>query len=303
MIKRLRLRYYALSAKLPTSYKAALIIALILAVVWWLVALIFRANNLATVWFDQGSNFTQLGYHISDPYQVKGFVDPPWTAILLAPFALLPLSLAVLVQLCLYFVIMTAVIFKFGGNAKTVLLVLLSFIALDSALELNIEWLVYLGLLVSPAFSGPFLVIKPQDALGYWLTFKRRDFVRAVGVLLAVVLVSLILWPGWPMKMLTAIQQNTLGHFYNIAPVALMPWPIAIIIGLILAWFGFRRRDPFLAIWAWLFFAPYLTYYSLLLPFVLLAIRYPRVALLFSAMMWLIFGGIIGVAIFAHYVR
>src|SRR5689334_14249372 len=178
MIKRLRLRYYALSAKLPTSYNAALMIALALAVVWWLVALIFRANNLATVWFDQGSNFTQVGYHIADPYQVKGFVDPPWTAILLAPFALLPLPLAVLIQLCLYFVIITAIIFKFGGNAKTVLLVLLTFIALDSALELNVDWLVYLGLLVAPAFSGPFLVIKPQDALGYWLTLKRHDFVR-----------------------------------------------------------------------------------------------------------------------------
>jgi hypothetical protein len=303
MLKRLRRGYYAVSAKLPTSYNAALRMALAIAVLWWAVTVIFRAANLATVWYDQGATFTQLGHHIDNPYQVSGFVNPPWAAILLAPFAFLPLPIAVLVQLCLYFVIMTAVIFKFGGNAKTVLLVLLSYIALDSALELNIDWLVCLGLLVLPSFSGPFLLIKPQDAFGYWLTLKWHDFIRAVAVLTGTIGVSLILWPNWPVKMIQAIQTNTLGHFYNLAPAALMPWPIAIAIGLILSWFGFKRHDPFLAIWGWIFFAPYLTFYALLLPFALLAIRYPRFALLFSVTMWLIFGGIVAAGVVAHYVR
>lgn len=303
MLKRLRLRYRAISNSLPTSYSAALRMALAIAVVWWLVAVIFRAGNLATVWYDQGTTFTQVGKHIDDPYQVRGFVNPPWTAIPLAPFSLLPLPIAVLVQLCLYFVIITAVIFKFGGNAKTVLLVLLSYIALDSALELNIDWLVYLGLLVMPPFSGPFLLIKPQDAFGYWLTLRPQDFVRAVVVLGAMIGVSLILWFNWPTKLIQAIQTNTLGRFYNLAPVALMPWPIAIAIGLALSWFGFKRRDPFLAIWGWIFFAPYLTFYALLLPFALLAIRYPRAALIFSVTMWVIFGGIIAIGIVARYTR
>jgi hypothetical protein len=303
MLKRLRLRYRAISAKLPTSYNAGLRMALAIAVLWWLVAIIFRAGNLATVWYDQGATFTQVGKHINDPYQIRGFVDPPWTAILLAPFSLLPLPIAVLIQLCLYFVIITAVIRKFGGNAKTVLLVLLSFIAFDSALELNVEWLVYLGLLVSPIFSGPFLLIKPQDALGYWLTLKRRDFVRAVILILSLFLLSLLLWPGWPIQMIQAILTNTVGRSYNLAPITMMPWPIAVAIGLALSWFGFKRRDPILAILGWIFFSPYLTYYSLLLPFALLAIRYPRVALIFSVTMWVIFGGIIAAGIVARYAK
>src|SRR5260370_32082356 len=115
--------------------------------------------------------FTQVGFELADPYEVKGFVNPPWTALLLAPFGFLPLSIATLAQLCIYFVLLTAVIFKFGGNTKTVLLTLTSIITLFAALELNLDWLVCIWLLIPPVLRGPFLLILQQEALGYCISF------------------------------------------------------------------------------------------------------------------------------------
>jgi hypothetical protein len=274
-------------------FRDSLMLSQGLAIIWWAVSLWFQSLNLIPVWHDQRSTFTQLSAHLGDPYLVSGFVNPPWTGILLAPFGWLPLPLATLVQLCLYFAILTGVIFKFGGNRQTMLIALTSFVALDAALELNIDWLVCLGLLVPPAFSGPFLLIKPQNALGYWLSFKRRELVHTLLVVLVLLVISLLLWGFWPLQMLEAIRTNTLGRSYNLAPLALLPWPIAVAIGLSLSWVAFRRHDPVLSILAWLFFIPYITLYALLLPLALFAIRYPRVALLISVVAWLVYGGVL----------
>lgn len=275
------------------KFRESLVISQGLAIVWWAAALWLRSLNLIPVWHDQSTTFTQVNAHLFDPYQVRGFVYPPWTGFLLIPFGLLPLPLATLAQMCLYFAFLTGVIFKFGGNRRTMLITLTSFIALDAALELNIDWLVCLGLLVPPAFSGPFLLVKPQNALGYWLSFKRREFVRAVIAVMALLIVSLIVWGLWPLQMLDAIRVNTLGRSYNLAPLALLPWPVALAIGLGLGWIAFKRRDPVLSILAWLFFVPYTTLYALLQPLALFAIRYPRVALLISVVVWILYGGVL----------
>ncbi len=278
---------------IPGKLSRALVISQVLAVVWWLTSLWFQANSPTPVWYDQSATFTQLGAHLADPYSVKGFVNPPWTAVLLAPFGLLPLPAATLLQLCLYFAILTAVIFKFGGSTRTVVIALTSFVAFDAALELNLGWLVCLGLLVPPALSGPFLLVRPQDALGYWLSFKRRELVRAVIIVLIVLIASLVLWGMWPVTMWNAIRQNTLGRFYNLAPIALLP-PVSVVVsiavGLFLAWRALKRHDPVLGVLAWLFFVPYITLYALLLPLAMLAIRFPRFVLLISVSMWIIYG-------------
>jgi hypothetical protein len=72
-----------------------------------------------------------------------------------------------------------------------------------------------------------------------------------------------------------------------------MPWPIAVGIGLVLAWWAFRRRDPILSILAWMFFIPYIAPVSLLLPFALVNVRWPRLGLLLNALISLIYGGVV----------
>lgn len=280
----------------------ALVVSQVLALFWWLAALQIRSLDIVPVWRDQIVTFTAPN-SIASPYGLVSFIYPPWAAILFAPLSWLPLTTSVLVQLCLYFAVITLVVYKFGGDIKAVAIALSSFIAFDSALELNVEWLVYLGLLVPPAFSGPLLAIKPQLAFGYWLTLKRRDLVRAILVLLVVVLISLLAWGPWPIDMIDAIKLNTLGrsyHLFNLAPLVLLPAPVSIVIGIWMGWRAVKRRDAILGFFAWLFFVPYITLYSLLLPLALIAIRLPRFALLVSVAMWIVYGGTI-VRFFFHF--
>jgi hypothetical protein len=268
------------------------------ALIWWLLAAYLRGTGRIPVWYDQETTFLTAPFHITDPYALPRFMYPPWTAVLLAPLGLIQLHLAILLQACLYFVLLTLVIFKFRGNLRIVLLVLTSFIALDAVIELNLEWLICIGLLVPPAWSSPFLLIKPQDALGVMITYKRRDFIRTTLLGLLVVLVSLLLWGAWPLQSLKAIQTYTLGQSFNLAPLALLPWFVSLAIGGYLAWRAYRKQDAPLAILAWLFFVPYIPLYSLLIPFAALAVRFPRVALIISVVMWAVYGRVVLLTLF-----
>jgi hypothetical protein len=286
---------HALHFHIPVEFGRALLISQALALVWWLVAMWLRGHTSVPVWYDQQVTFTQVPLRLANPYEIY-FVNPPWTAVLLIPFGLMPLPLSVLVQLCLYFAILTAVIFRYKGGIWIVLLALTSYIAFDSALELNVDWLACLGLLVPPAWSGPFLWVKPQTALGVWLSFQPRDVVRAVIVTLLLLIVSLIIWGDW-LSPLLHYMSSQMQREFNMAPMGLLPAPVGVLIalgiGIVLARIAFRRRDPVLSILAWLFFVPYIKIYSLLLPLALLGIRLPRFALLVSTVMWLVYGGVI----------
>ena len=137
------------------------------------------------------------------------FANPPWTAALLAPFGLLPLELSALLQIGLYFAILTGVIYKFGGSFKTVLIVFTSFMALDSAIELNVEWLVALGLLVPAALSGPLLLVKPQIALGYGLSTLASLHPQMVDIAV----------PWWAVVLGFGISAST-GIIFGLLPAA-----------------------------------------------------------------------------------
>jgi hypothetical protein len=290
--------------KLPTytqrrGFVRSLITAQVLAVVWWLAAVLIRPLNLIPIWYDQEATFTQAAANVLNPYALPRFMYPPWTAIPLIPFGVPPLSLhlSVLLQTSLYFFLLVWVIYKFGGSYRAVLIALTSFFALDNGLELNIEWMVMIGLLVPPAFSGFFLLTKPQIALGVMVSYSRRDFVRAVMLILALMLISFLLWGEWLTKAYAALSTHTLGASFNLAPSALMPFPVSYLIGAFLMWRAFRRRDAILSIQAWLFFVPYITFYSVLPHFALFAIRYRRTATIISVCMWAVYTIALGIGL------
>ncbi len=277
---------------------SALMIAIGLAVLWWLIVfLLIKPTNTIPVWADQSSDFTQVPHHLSHPYSVPRFVYVPWTGIFLIPFGWFSLSLAVLLQLILYFVSLTLVVFRYGGNTRVVVMALTSFIALDNAIELNIEWITCLGLLVPAIFSGPFLLTKPQVALGVWMSYSPPKLIMAGMVALMVIALSFIAWPGWPDGMMQALERYTLTDEYigqfNLAPFDLLPMPLSILIGLAIAWRAIKRRDPVFSILAWFFFVPYIPFYSLLFYLAILGIRLPKLAWIIHISMWVIYGGVI----------
>jgi hypothetical protein len=281
---------------------AALIFAVGMAVFWWLVVvLVIRPAEVVPVWIDQTKVFTQVQHHLANPYEVQRFANVPWTPIFLLPFGGFSLSLAVLFQLIVYFVSLTLLIFRYGGNTRTVILTLTSFIALDNAIELNIEWITCIGLLVPAVLSGPFLLTKPQLALGVWLSFSRRQLIGALFVTAIVLVISGFIWPSWPEGMQQSVEKYILTDRYigqfNLAPLSLMPIALSLMIGAALAWRGIKRRDPILSILAWIFFVPYIPFYSLLFYLAILGIRFVRLAWIIYLSMWIIYGGVILVVV------
>jgi hypothetical protein len=282
------LRFFAAS-----RLARALVLSQVLALAWWLAAAWLRTLDVIPVWYDQSVTFTQLLFHIRDPYQIPIFIQPPWAALVMAPFGLLPLPLSVLVQLGLHFGLLTCLIFKFGGDTRSVLIALTSFMAFDNGIELSMDWVICLGLLLPAVWSGPLLLLKPQLALGAWFALRGRTLTRTVLVALATILVSFVFWPRWPLQMALSLQVNMARQVVSIAPLALMPPALSLAIGLALAVFAHRRRDSAWGLLAWLFFVPYLTLYNLLLLFSVLAARNRRLALLLSAVLWCVYGGVL----------
>jgi hypothetical protein len=262
------------------------------ALLWWLVTLWLRSQEVI-VWNDQVISFRAAVAQFSDPFAVPTYVNPPWVLILFAPFSLPPLAISALIQTGLYFAILTAIIFKFGGGLRVVIVTLSSYVALDAVLQLNVEWIVLIGLLVPVAYSGPFLLIKPQLALGYYFAFRPRDWLRAGLYTLPVLLLSLLVWGWWPLEMLEKSGSAIVGRMFNIAPLHLLPWFVSLALGAGLALYAYRRRDPVTGILAWLFFTPYIALYSLPLALAMVAIRWPLLAVIINLSMWLIYGGAI----------
>jgi hypothetical protein len=288
-----RERHYTLTP----AFKQAFLLAIVAGVLWWGFALSVKQSGIMMlIWDDQRATFT-TGYLLR-PYDAPGFINPPWAMLLLVPFSLLHFETAVLLQMTLYFVILTGIIFKFGGKKRlllAVIVVLFSPLALNTALEINIDWMIALGLLVPPAWSAPLLLIKPQSATGYIAGFSRRDLMRCLILALLTLLLSFIIWGNWIPLLLHNIEVYSISPLVNLAPMAILRaflspalgTIVSLLMGAALLWQAFRRHDPVLGLFGGLFCVPYLAGYSLMLPFTLIAARYPRIAAVINMALWL----------------
>ncbi len=264
-----------------------IVIGILFTLLWWGVALHERDGNTFKVWDDQRKIYAMAGEYFFEPYAIRGYFNAPWTLILLLPFELTSLEVQTLVQTGLYFVLLGLVIIKFGGNKWGVVVALSSALAADTVFELSIDWIVCIGLLVPPMWSLPFLMVKPQTAFGYLLSFERRAFIRATMVGLAVLLASFVIWGAWPLAMMENLS-NQLIQLVNLSPMALLPVPLSILIGIGLGGYGFWRRDPILSTAAGVFFVPYIAPNSVLLIFGLLSARWPRAMLVVNVAIWVV---------------
>jgi hypothetical protein len=280
----------------------AVIFSQVMAVIWWIAAQVMNSTGV-NVWHDQIYTFRESAAHFFEPYQIIGFVALPWAVVALAPFALLPLAPSILLQACLYFALITLFIFKFKGDVSAVVLTLTSFIALDAVLEMNFDWAVMIGLVIPVTWSSPFLLLKPQLALGYYFGVPPKEWWKIALVTLAMVTISVLIWGNWFGAWLNGAGDGIVDRMVNVAPSQLIGYPIALIIGVVLAWQSFRRKDPLLGIIAWIFFTPYLAMYSLLLGMAIISIRFRLLAVIAHIAMWIILGGIyvislMGVAVY-----
>ncbi|MCI0351957.1 MAG: hypothetical protein L0Z53_21255, partial [Acidobacteriales bacterium] len=280
----------------PLALRPTLLMALAMAVVWWLATFIIRQTGILHVWTDQSDKFTLAATHFFDPYSgMSGFFSPPWAVLTLAPLEWLPLEMATLVQVLIYFGLLALIAHRFEIRRMGWLVLLLSPLALDAVLELNIDWIAAIGLVVPAEFSLIFLSIKPQAFPGYVFTLTWKQLVRAAGILSAVLLLSFVVWgPNWLLGLYTEFGTRSLALGASLSLWIFMPRLVSIALGLALLAFAFYRHDAVLKILAGVFFTPYLPTYSAIIPFMFLCIRFPRVGLLVCFALWLLTLAILG---------
>ena len=290
---------YAFS--LSSTQKQLGLIAIGLAVCWWLVGLwLLQTETTFQIWGDQRYIFLRDSADALHPYNNVGFFNMPWTRIFLVPFTIPRFELGVFGQILLYFVLLSAVVHRFSDSSVsstrqriTLLIALCSPFAFDTAIEVNIDWIVVLGLLVPPAYSAPFILTKPQVALGYVASFKWATIVRWTIVFLIVFLLSFLIWGAWPIDLYARSQEYPIGVAVNVSPMNIIGLVPSLLIAITLLLVAFVRKDAVVGIWGGIFLMPYIASYSILLPFTLLAIRFPRAMGVFTLALWIGVGIII----------
>lgn len=220
-----------------------------------------------------------------DPYSVPGFAHAPWVLLIIAPFRFIPLELSTLLQSLIYCGLIALIIRKLGGDRRAVIVTLSSFIMLDAVLEMNVDWVVLVGLVVPLWASGPFVFVKPQVAAGWYLGLSWRAWLLPAAVSLVVLALSVVIWGFWP---LTILERSS-GFSWNAAPAEIIPYWLSVLIGIGLTVLAYRRQDPALGVLAWLFYMPYISFYSLVLHHAVLAVRLPKLALIINVAMWAIY--------------
>ena len=272
--------------------REAILIGAVIAIVWWVVALLLYQNASGVlVWYDQTHIFRSAP--LNTPYDAYGFVHPVWVVVLAYPFRWLPLEVATLLQALIYFIALALVIVKWGGDRRAILITLCSFISLDAVLQMNVDWLVVVGMLLPPWASGPFVLAKPQIGFGYYLGLNLRDSLKALILMIVVLMVTFLIWGWWPAIIWGRVTDASISRFFNIAPLQYLSY-LSLVIGGIMAGVAFRRKDVPLGVLAGLFFTPYIAAYSFPLMLGMLAIRWQRLALIITVVYWVLLIGIVG---------
>ena len=274
----------------PASLRLTLGLSLTMALVWWGVSMFIRQLDVLHVWTDQQDKFVLAASNFFDPYAgMSGFFSPPWAVIPLVPFEFMPLPLATLIQALIYFALLGWIAHRYEIRRIGLFAVMLSPLALDAVMELNIDWIAAIGLVVPPQWSLIFLAVKPQAFTGYIFTLTWRQLLRAITIMLVLVLVSFLIWGvDWLTGLYVEFGTRSLALNASLAPMGFMPPLLSIALGLALLAYAFYRQDDVLKILSGVFFTPYLPTYTAIIPFLFVCIRYPRIGFFVNFGLWLI---------------
>lgn len=183
--------------------------------------------------------------HGASPYTVDGFYSPPWTALLLAPLAVLPFGVSRMIFLLGALAVYVYLPYRWGASKWAGLLFVLSPPAIAGLATQNIDWLVLCGLLLPPRWGLFLVLMKPQTA-GFvavvwaweaWRADRLRGLWRLLWPVSSVTLVSFALFGFWP----AAASDLTHDTYWTSL------WPIGVPFGLGVAVLALQKRSERLA--------------------------------------------------------
>ena len=194
------------------------------------------------------------------PYEQTGYVYPPWAILPLLPMVLFPPLIAHGLMFGTTILILIYLAWHLHASPLATAAFLLSPTAVGVMLINNIDPFVICGILLPPVWGLFVLMVKPQIGIGvafYYLieTWQNGRFwgvVRTFAPAAIAFLVSALIFPVWIERMI-----RNPGIVWN---RSLFPYTIPI--GLLFMWLSVRRKNPYFALAAGLFFAPYYSFYS-----------------------------------------
>lgn len=143
-----------------------------------------------------------------NPYAAV-FFNPPWTLFPLIPFYLFPWGRELLFAIAILVFAFAA--FRLGASPYGVVLFLLSPFLLDALLWGNVEWLAVLGFAIPGPIGLLLALVKPQMSAGVilyrlieeWQRGRWAALFRLCAIPAAAVILSVLVFGPWPLKMLS----------------------------------------------------------------------------------------------------
>lgn len=217
--------------------------------------------------------------HLAQPYQDTSFAGVVWVFFWL-PHIFLPLKIGNAINFILHIIILLAIIYRYQGGWKAILLTFTSVLFLDLVRTNNVDWVPLLAFLLPPMWGLPFLASKPQvlggAALVWW---KKSGFSwKFLLPLISVAILSFLVWGNWLAEGFASNPQNTAWNF--------APFPLGVPLGLYILYQAYQQEDEILGASATPLLVPYFAPYSLVSLLVLLACRYPKMAFYIYCTFW-----------------
>ncbi len=186
--------------------------------------------------------------------------SPPWGILPILPFALLPPVPAhgLYFAACLFVLVYIA--WRLQASPLTIVAFILSPTAIGSVIVGNLDPMIISGILFPPILGLLILLTKPQIGAGvalYHLIQYIRDkkyweAVKAFAPVTIAYLLTLVLFPVW----LTRVSSLPANGWNR----SLFPYSIPL--GIFLVWLAVRLQNPYFALAAGPFFAPYHSFYT-----------------------------------------
>jgi hypothetical protein len=221
-----------------------------------------------------------------DPYSVDGFMNPPWTAILLFPLSLFPFHISTLLNSSLAIVVFSALVLHKNGNLLSLILTITSVpVFLLSGIG-NIDWLPALGFFFANEWGIILMLIKPQNGLfaGIDWYYRQQNKARFIIIPFVFVAISFVIWGNWFLDMYHNINANTTKDIYNLT---IFPWAVPIGFGLVIYILKNKPENgEFLGTLATFCLFPYFTGNSLAILFTLVSIKYPKISIIIWVLSW-----------------
>lgn len=249
-----------------TKIEQFILIAAIISIV---TTLSIYITNAPWAFVDWENVFFPATEHLDQPYQIAGYVTPPWLLLFLAPLSLFGENISLAIWLTLSLLLSLWCLHQLTNDTLIIILCLLSpgFIRLVVHGQIDVLilfgyvmlttsnklWLKSLGILL--------MSIKPQviglSAIVYWLHAPRKEKPILLLPLITCILLSFFIYGLWPIKIVENMNRLPVAAF-NFSP-----WPYGIGIGLFLIIYAIWKNNVVLGGLATFFLVPYFGSHSL----------------------------------------